>query len=82
MCAGDSRGCGYDEWIGPAHARALAAQGIRQARAAWPSLFIGVWGHTPDNHTIELMRSGAASLYMLEVGARAANPVPPPRIPF
>ena len=59
-------GCSYDEWLGSNRAKQLAAEGIRQARAAWPENFIGVWGHTPDQHIVGLMADGAVDLYLLE----------------
>jgi hypothetical protein len=59
-------GCSYDEWLGSDRAKQLAARGIRQARAAWPANFIGVWGHTPDEHIVSLMADGAIDLYLLE----------------
>ena len=59
-------GCVFDEWLGSDRSKRLAAAGIRQARESWPEAFIGVWGHTPDSHIIDLMADGSVDLYMIE----------------
>ena len=63
-------GAAIDEWGGGAshgNASALAAEGYRQARAAWPNNFVVSWvAGVKDENLVSLLRDGSIDLAIIE----------------